>query len=59
MVVGWRDMSNIGWAVIVANHALLATLPLGAYGFGVHLHSRVGLIAQATISSKRRWQGIA
>ena len=32
---------NIGWAAIVANHLLLATLPAGAYGFGLLLHSRV------------------
>lgn len=43
---------NMGWAVIVANHALLATLPAGAYGFGVQLHSRaLGWIAAlATIA---------
>jgi len=32
---------NMGWAVIAANHALLATLPVAAYGFGTLLHSRL------------------
>lgn len=32
---------SLGWTVIAANHLLLATLPLGAYGLGVLLHSRM------------------
>ncbi len=31
---------NMGWSAIVANHALLALLPVLAYAFGCHLHSR-------------------
>jgi len=31
---------NMGWAAIACNHALLAMLPLAAYGFGRHLRSR-------------------
>jgi len=31
---------QLGWAAIVCNHALVLLLPLAAYGFGVHLHSR-------------------
>ncbi|UCG15679.1 MAG: hypothetical protein JSV19_10335 [Phycisphaerales bacterium] len=32
---------HLGWAAIVCNHGLLVLLPLAAYGFGLHLHSRV------------------
>ncbi|MCH8149990.1 MAG: glycosyltransferase family 39 protein, partial [Planctomycetes bacterium] len=31
---------QLGWTAVVANHLLLAMLPLAAYGFGVHLRSR-------------------
>lgn len=31
---------NLGWAAIVANHVLLVSLPAGAYGMGLMLHSR-------------------
>ena len=31
---------RLGWTAVVANHFLLAMLPLAAYGFGVHLRSR-------------------
>lgn len=31
---------NMGWAAVVANHALLAALPIAAYGFGLHLRNR-------------------
>lgn len=31
---------NMGWAAIVANHVLLVSLPAGAYGLGLMLHSR-------------------
>ena len=34
-------VGNMSWAAIAANHLLLSTLPLAAYGLGCRLHSRV------------------
>ena len=30
----------MGWAAVAGNHAFLGLLPLAAYGWGCHLHSR-------------------
>ncbi len=43
---------RLGWTAVVANHLLFATLPLAAYGFGVHLRSR-GLVAKPSKVASR------
>lgn len=39
-------LGNMGWAAVIGHHVLLGLLPLAAYGWGLHLRSRlVGWLA--------------
>lgn len=44
---------NMGWAAVAGHHALLALLPLAAYGWGCHLHSRWAGWAAAVMTMAR------